>query len=181
MFWNYLFMGCEHVLPLGFDHILFILALFFLNSELKTAIVQCSIFTLAHSITLALYALGYINFNTKIIEIIIAFSIFVVAFENIFQSKLKPWRVFLVFIFGLIHGIGFATVLKNIGLPKNEIITALIGFNCGVEIAQILIILFCYFFIAKLFKEKVWYQTKFTQPLSLILSCIALFWIIQRI
>ena len=99
MFWDYLKIGFQHVIPLGYDHILFILSLFFFNSKLKTAIIQCSIFTLAHSLTLALLALGYLKFNTNIIESVIALSIFFVALENTTQPKLKWWRLGLVFAF----------------------------------------------------------------------------------
>ena len=180
MFWNYLQTGFEHVIPLGYDHILFILSLFFFNSRLKTAIIQCSIFTLAHSLTLALVALGYIQFNTRVIEVIIALSIFVVALENIFHATLNWWRLLMVFIFGLVHGMGFATALKEIGLPENEFLTALVGFNCGVEVAQIVIILLCYFLLAKWVSKKNWYREKLAHPLSLLISCIALFWAIER-
>ena len=180
MIWVYLKIGFQHVIPLGYDHILFILSLFLFNSKLKTAIIQCSIFTLAHSLTLALVAFGYLKFNANIIESIIALSIFFVALENTTQPKLKWWRLGFVFAFGLVHGMGFATALNEIGLPKNEFIPALIGFNLGVEVAQITIILFCYSFVAKWFSEKVWYQAKLVNPLSMGISGIALFWAIER-
>lgn len=180
VFVRYLLTGFEHVIPLGYDHILFITALFFLDSKLKSAIIQCSFFTVAHSITLALVALGYLNFNVRIIESIIALSIFFVALENLYAIKLNWWRLLLVFVFGLVHGMGFATALKEIGLPENEFITALLGFNLGVELAQIAVILLCYFLIAKWIKSKSWYQTKFVKPLSLSISLIALFLAIER-
>ena len=177
----YLKLGFLHVIPLGFDHILFILALFFYNSNLKTSIVQCSIFTFAHSITLGLASAGLVNVNTQYIEVIIALSIFVVSFNTIFPSNLKFWRLGFIFIFGLVHGLGFATALKAIGMPKNDFFTALISFNIGVEIAQITIILGCYYLIVKQFKYKTWYQTKLVHPLSFIICCIALFWTMERI
>ncbi|MEI8136962.1 MAG: HupE/UreJ family protein [Bacteroidota bacterium] len=180
MFWSFLKIGFEHVVPFGYDHILFIVALFFFNSKLKSAIIQCSIFTLAHSLTLALVALGYINVNSKFVEVVIALSIFIVAFENIFQPTLKPWRLGLIFIFGLIHGMGFASALRDFGLPKNEMIISLVGFNVGVEIAQIAIILFCYFAVSKWIIEKDWYQKKLVNPLSMVISAIALFLAINR-
>jgi hypothetical protein len=180
MFWDYLKIGFQHVIPLGYDHILFILSLFFFNSKLKTAIIQCSVFTLAHSLTLALVAMGYFHFSANIIECIIALSIFFVALENTAQRELKWWRLGLVFAFGLVHGMGFASALNEIGLPKNEFFTALIGFNFGVEIAQVAIIFVCYSFVAKWFSQKIWYQTKLVNPLSLGISCIALFWSIER-
>ena len=179
-FFTYISLGFRHVIPLGYDHILFILALFFLNSRLKTAIIQCSVFTVAHSLTLALVAIGYLQFNTRIIESIIALSIFFVAVENLFSSKLKFWRLIMVFAFGLVHGMGFASALNEIGLPKNEFITALLGFNLGVEFAQIAIILACYILIAKQLKDREWYQRKFVATISCAISCVALFWSIER-
>lgn len=180
MFWDYLKIGFQHVIPLGYDHILFIISLFFFNSKLKTAIIQCSVFTLAHSLTLALVALGYFHFSANIIESIIALSIFFVALENTAHRELKWWRLGLVFAFGLVHGMGFATALNEINLSKSEFFTALIGFNLGVEVAQAAIILICYSFIAKWVSHKVWYQSKFVNPMSFGISCIALFWAIER-
>lgn len=179
-FLKYLMIGFQHVIPLGCDHILFIIALFFLNSKLKTAIIQCSLFTLAHSITLALVSLGCLQFNTKIIESIIALSIFIVALENLFQPKLNWWRLMMVFAFGLVHGMGFALALQDVGISKEEFISSLLGFNVGVELAQILLILICYFGIAKLWSNKSWYQSKLVNPLSISISSIALIWSIQR-
>lgn len=180
MFWDYLETGFQHVIPVGYDHVLFVISLFFFNSKFKTAIIQCSVFTLAHSLTLALVTIGYLHFSANIIESIIALSIFFVALENTRQSKLKWWRLGLVFAFGLVHGMGFASALNEIGLPKDEFFTALIGFNFGVELAQLTVILICYTFIAKWFSQKVWYQSKLVNPLSLGISSIALFWAVER-
>lgn len=177
---HYLLLGFEHVVPLGYDHILFIVSLFLFNSKLKTAVIQCSLFTIAHSITLAMVALDFIQINAAWVEVIIAVSIFIVAFENLFQPKLHWWRLVLVFVFGLIHGMGFASVLQTIGLPKNELLVALLSFNIGVELAQIMIIILCYFLFTKWFMESSWYQTKFVQPVSIGIACVALFLAITR-
>ncbi len=181
MIFYYLKLGFLHVIPLGFDHILFILSLFFYNSNLKNSLVQCSVFTLAHSITLGLASAAIITVNTKYVEVIIALSIFVMSFNTIFPTNLKFWRLGFIFIFGLVHGLGFASALKTIGLPKNDFFTALISFNIGVELAQIAIILGCYFLITKQFKHKQWYQAKLINPLSFAICCIALFWIMERV
>lgn len=181
MFWNYLIIGFKHVIPLGYDHILFILALFFFNSKLKTAVVQCSVFTVAHSFTLILSAMGYLHFGSRWVEAGIAFSIFFVAFENVFQSTVKPWRVALVFFFGLVHGMGFASALNNAGLPQHDFLSAVIAFNCGVELAQLAIILCCYLMVARRLSEKNWYQQKLAHPVSIAISCVALFWSVERV
>jgi hydrogenase/urease accessory protein HupE len=180
MFWNFIQIGFEHVIPLGYDHILFIVALFFFNSHLKSAVIQCTLFTIAHSLTLALVTLEYVHVNTKWVEVVIALSIFVMAFENIFQPKLKSWRLVLIFIFGLIHGMGFASALRDFGLPQNELVISLLGFNCGVELAQVTVILACYFGIARWMIKKDWYHKKLVTPLSLLISTVAIFLAIGR-
>lgn len=179
-FLHYTGLGFEHVIPLGYDHILFIIALFFFNSNLKTAVIQCSLFTVAHSVTLASAALGFIRFNTGIIETVIALSIFLVAIENMFGRSLRSWRLVLVFLFGLVHGMGFANALQEIGLPQSQMIQALLGFNLGVELAQVSIILGCYFIIAIWIREKRWYQSHVVNPVSVAISSVALFLAIQR-
>ena len=180
-FLNYLKIGFEHVLPLGYDHVMFIVALFFFNSSLKSACIQCTIFTISHSLTLVLVALGYINFNANFIEIMISISIFVMAVENIFQHKLYKMRFVLVFIFGLLHGMGFASALSQIGTPQNDFMTALLSFNIGVELAQICIIIFCYYGIAKWFINKPYFQLKIANTISTTIACFAFFLIINRI
>ncbi|MFN2440939.1 MAG: HupE/UreJ family protein, partial [Chitinophagaceae bacterium] len=110
--WFYLTLGFEHILPLGLDHILFVVCLCLLNNKFKTVFWQATAFTVAHSITLALSMQNIIVLPAEIVEPIIALSIFFVAVENLLLDKLKPWRIILVFLFGLIHGIGFASVLS---------------------------------------------------------------------
>jgi hypothetical protein len=163
---NYTKIGLEHVLPLGYDHVLFVLALFLFDSRLKTAIIQCSLFTLAHSITLALVALKFVSPPTLLIETCIAFSIALMAIENIILKKVNFWRLILIFVFGLVHGMGFANALLEAGLDNNEMMLSLIGFNCGVEIAQILIILGCYIIWNKLIVTRI----KNTEKLSLLIN-----------
>ncbi len=180
-FVRYLQLGIEHVLPLGYDHVLFIVALFLLNSKLKTAFIQCTLFTIAHSLTLALAIFDFINIPTQVIETAIAFSIALVAIENLFIPTLNILRLSLVFLFGLLHGLGFANALKEIGIPKSQLIGSLFGFNLGVEIAQLLIILICYISIAYFWKKKDWYQEKLINPLNMIIACTALVIGIQRL
>jgi hypothetical protein len=178
---KYVSLGFSHVIPLGFDHILFILTLFFFNNSLRSVIVQCSVFTLAHSITLGLTACGLLLPNSDIIEPLIAASILFTALENIIHSKVNPWRLLIIFSFGLVHGLGFAVALQNIGLPNKSIITSLLSFNIGVEIGQITVILMAYFLVSKWFKNKIWYKERIVYPISSIIACIALYWTIVRI
>lgn len=139
-FASYIPVGFEHILPMGLDHILFVLGLFFLSTRLGPLLWQVSAFTLAHTVTLALGALGYVNVPASIVEPIIAASIVYVAVENIVSNRLHRWRPAVIFVFGLLHGLGFASVLGEFGLPAGQFLPALIGFNIGVELGQLTVI-----------------------------------------
>ena len=139
-FINYVPVGFDHIVPLGLDHILFVLGLFFLSTHLGPLLWQVSAFTLAHTITLALAALGYVSIPGSIVEPLIAASIAFVAIENITSRGLSRWRPLVVFGFGLLHGLGFASVLGEFGLPPGSFVPALIGFNVGVELGQLAVI-----------------------------------------
>ncbi|WP_147105459.1 HupE/UreJ family protein [Tateyamaria sp. syn59] len=139
-FGAYIPVGFDHILPKGLDHILFVLGLFFLSTRLAPLLWQVTAFTLAHTVTLALGALGIVKLPGSIVEPLIAASIVYVAIENIFARGLNPWRPAIIFGFGLLHGLGFASVLGEFGLPEGQFIPALIGFNVGVEIGQLTVI-----------------------------------------
>ena len=178
---KYLQLGFTHVIPLGFDHILFILSIFFLNSKLKSVVIQCSVFTVAHSLSLGLATAGFIIPNSNYIEPLIAISILFTAIENIVSQKVNTWRLLIIFGFGLIHGLGFATALSEIGIPKKEFFSSLLSFNLGVELGQITIILLAYFLISKWFSDKIWYKERIVYPVSCCIGCVALYWTIARI
>ena len=139
-FVDYIPVGFDHIVPKGLDHILFVLALFFLAARFRPLLVQVSLFTLAHTITLALAALNIINLPGSIVEPLIAASIVFVAVENIWAKGISRWRPYIIFGFGLLHGMGFASVLAEFGLPEGTFIAALIGFNVGVEVGQLFVI-----------------------------------------
>ncbi|PUB12827.1 HupE/UreJ family protein [Yoonia sediminilitoris] len=151
-FLRYIPVGFDHIVPKGLDHILFVLGLFFLAARVRPLLLQVSLFTLAHTITLALAALGHTKvlddffvgtFNIEfiaVVEPLIAASIVYVAVENIFMKGISPWRPFAIFLFGLLHGLGFASVLSEFGLPEETFVAALIGFNVGVEVGQLAVI-----------------------------------------
>lgn len=180
MFFTYVLSGFNHVLPLGFDHVLFIVALFFLSKNALNAFQQAFVFTVAHSITLALTVLGFIHFSTAWTECLIAVSIFIVALENITQPIIAFSRYAVVFVFGLLHGLGFANALAQQDLPSTEMVSALFGFNVGVEIAQALIILFLYFGVAKPLAKHPNYRRWIVTPVSILIAAIALFWSVER-
>ena len=179
--WYYLKLGYKHILPDGFDHILFIAGLCLLSTRIKVLLWQATAFTVAHTITLILSMKGIIVIPPAIIEPIIALSIAFIAIENILLSELKPWRVLVVFAFGLVHGMGFASALNELGLPRNAFYTSLLSFNVGVELGQITVISFIYFSLIYWFGQKVWYRQRIVYPLSALIAIIALYWTFTRI
>jgi hypothetical protein len=176
----YLQMGFTHVLPLGFDHVLFVVCLFFFTPSIRNVVFQCSIFTLAHSLTLVLVAYGLLLPHSEIIEPLIAVSILIAAVENIIHSKMNPWRLVIIFVFGLVHGLGFAAGLLNADLPKSQMLSSVLSFNLGVEIAQIAIICVLFILVYKI-KKKHWYTERIVYPVSSLIACTALYWTIDRI
>jgi hydrogenase/urease accessory protein HupE len=178
--WFYFKMGYQHILPLGLDHILFVLGLFFLNPKLKAVIWQATAFTVAHSITLGLAVYGFIQPPSSIIEPVIALSILFIAIENIMTTELKWWRVLVVFAFGLIHGCGFASALNEVGLPEKDYLNALLTFNLGVEAGQLTVIVSAWLLIGKWFSNREWYRKRIVIPVSLVIGVIALYWTIER-
>ena len=181
VFWKYMLIGFEHIIPLGFDHILFIICVFFLNSDIKKVIIQASMFTLAHSITLGLAMYGIINPPANVIEPLIALSIVFLAIENMVSTQVRPWRLVMVFLFGMVHGMGFAGALSQMGMPQYAFATALISFNVGVEIGQLAIILLLYFLVSTPFSKFFWYRKRVVIPISVIISLVASYWTIERI
>lgn len=179
--WYYTKLGINHIIPEGIDHVLFIIALCLLNNKIKTTLWQATAFTVAHSITLALSMKNIIVSPSAIMEPIISLSIVFVAIENILFKELKPWRIVIVFIFGLIHGLGFATALNETGLPPGKFYTSILAFNGGVEIGQIIVISAVFLLLIVPFGKTLWYRRYIVFPLSTCIALIAIYWTIQRI
>ena len=181
VFWYYLKLGFTHILPEGFDHILFVCGLCLLSRKIKTILWQATAFTVAHSITLALSMKSIIVAPSAIVEPIIALSILFIAVENLLLTELKPWRIAIVFMFGLIHGMGFASALNEIGLPRNKFGLSILSFNVGVELGQITIILLMFGLIIIPLGKMKDYRKRVVFPLSILIGLIALYWTIQRV
>lgn len=177
---SYVRLGFTHIVPHGPDHILFVLGLFLLSPRIQPLLWQISAFTIAHSITLALSMYGIFRLPPNIVEPLIAASIAFVAIENLWTTKLKPWRPAVVFAFGLIHGLGFAGVLLELGLPRHDFATALIGFNVGVELGQLAVVLAALLLVSW-FQKRAWYRPAVVMPASILIALIGLFWTVQRI
>ena len=179
-FTGFIRAGFLHVLPLGTDHILFLLGLFLLSRNWSPLLWQISLFTAAHTITLGLTTTGFIQVSSSVVEPIIAGSIIVIALENIFYPKYSHWRLAVVFIFGLIHGLGFASALGNLALPKTALLTSLFGFNIGVEIGQFVVIVLAFLATAWIRNESS-YRKLVIVPGSILIALIGSYWMIQRI
>ena len=177
---QYLRLGFLHILPHGFDHILFVLGLFLLTTKLRPLLVQVTAFTVAHSVTLALTMYGIVSLPPRIVEPLIALSVAYVAIENIATPRLSPWRPAVIFGFGLLHGMGFADALTELRLPSAEFIPALVSFNVGIELGQLSVIAIAFLAVAAWHRDKWWYRARFAIPGSAAIAAMGLFWTVQR-
>lgn len=190
-FWStaalYVTIGIGHILPDGADHILFVLAIFLASTRLRALVIQISSFTVAHTATLALAASGVITPSSAVVEPLIAFTIAFVAIENLFFKDMTRWRPAVVFLFGLVHGMGFAGFFGELGLPPGQFWSALIGFNLGVEIGQLTIILAAAMIgtaLRRALKDPgglTRYRRYVVRPGSLVIGMTGLWWAITRL
>ena len=178
-FYSFARQGFVHVLPLGLDHILFVLGLFFLSRKWKPILYQVSVFTIAHTITLGLATLELISAPSHIVEPIIAASIAVVALENIFFPNYRHSRLFIVFFFGLIHGLGFAGALSAFDLDPASLVIGLLGFNIGVELGQLAVIAIV-FVLTFWLRDEVKYRKFAVVPCSILIALLGIYWTIER-
>lgn len=177
---RYLRLGFSHIVPEGIDHVLFVLGLFLLSPRVRPLLAQVSAFTAAHTLTLALSTLGVFQLPSAVVEPLIALSIAYVAVENTLFTDLRPWRIALVFGFGLLHGLGFAGALGELGLPKREFITGLLSFNAGVELGQLAVLALAFLTIG-LFRNRPSYRRRVVLPLSAAIAGVGLYWTVTRI
>jgi hypothetical protein len=181
----YLKLGVEHIL-LGIDHLLFVLALLIITRGTWLLIKTVTAFTIAHSITLALATLGYVHAPPAPVETLIALSIAFVAVEIVRQwhgheglTARAPWLV--AFTFGLLHGLGFAGALSEIGLPEGQIPLALLFFNIGVEIGQLLFIAAMLGVFAMVRRARSSWPRWGGLVAPYAIGSIAMFWVIERV
>ena len=171
---NYIKIGFIHIIPRGLDHILFVLGLFLYAPRWRPLLAQITIFTIAHSLTLALASRGLVSVPATIVEPMIAASIAYVALENLWQRKLRLSRLLIIFTFGLLHGLGFASVLADIGLPSSDFLISLISFNIGVELGQITVIAAALSLSLLLPLSPDRYRRLITIPFSLVIGVIGI-------
>ena len=184
VFWRFVVEGFEHIVPKGLDHILFVIGLFLFSQTWRPLLSQITAFTLAHTVTLGLATLGFITIQPTqmwLVEALIAISITYVAIENIFRPKLGWWRMVVVFVFGLLHGLGFASVLSDLGLAKEQFLLSLIAFNVGVEFGQLAVVAGAIFLLTLPFGRSTRYRKFVVIPGSIAIALIGFWWAIERI
>lgn len=181
VFLRFVVEGFEHIVPKGLDHIVFVLGLFFFSLAVRPLLVQVTAFTLAHMVTLALAALDIVRIPASIVEPLIAASVVFVAVENILRPQLGPWRTSVVFGFGLLHGLGFASVLGGLGGGNTHFAARLIGFNIGVEIGQLAVIAAAFLAVGLWFGKKDWYRSRIAIPASVVIAAIGAYWFVERV
>lgn len=183
VFWRFVVEGFEHILPKGLDHILFVFGLFLFSLSWRPLLLQITAFTLAHTVTLGLATLSVISIPAAqmwLVEALIAVSIAYVAVENIWRPKLNWWRIVVVFGFGLLHGLGFASVLGDLGLVQGQFILSLIAFNIGVEFGQLAVILMAFLVLRLPFGESVYYRRLVVIPCSAAIAMVGIWWAVER-
>jgi hypothetical protein len=190
---QYMVDGVWHIW-IGYDHILFLLALLLpavlvrrqgqwqgaphLAGAVKEVVKVVTAFTLAHSITLSLAALGVISLPSRLVESAIAASVVLAALNNL-RGTIEGRRWVMAFVFGLLHGFGFASVLADLGLPQGALVLALVGFNVGVELGQLAIVA-VFLPLAFLLRGTGFYRFGVLKVGSLLVALLASWWLVQR-
>ena len=174
-------LGFRHIVPDGFDHVLFVLGLFLASRGFSWLLAQVTAFTVAHSITLGLAMFGVVSLPPSIVEPAIAISIVFVAVENVIGRQTGRARVAVVFAFGLLHGLGFAGALREIGLPRSRFLPALVSFNLGVEAGQLTVLAVAFCVVGAWLGRRSWYHARVEVPASIAIACVGLYWTIQRL
>ncbi len=176
--WGFVTLGIDHILS-GYDHMLFLLSLLMLGGSLRQLIKIVTAFTVAHSVTLSLAVLNIVALPSRVVESAIALSIIYVALENVWRGSASLRQRWLVtFGFGLVHGLGFASALQEMHLPQANVVASLVGFNVGVEIAQIAVVSLAYLALDAV-RNRSW-SLSFRQWVSVSTAVVGIIWFVQR-
>jgi hypothetical protein len=178
--WRYLRLGFTHIIPDGKDHALFVFGLFLLTPRPRAVAWQITAFTVAHSVTLTLATLHMLNLPAGVVEPTIAATIAWIGIENTVTRRVHPWRPAIAFVFGLVHGLGFASALGEVGQPTGQLATGLVAFSIGVECGHLAVLLTAFALLAR-FRERPWYRGRIAVPLSLAIAAFGLGWMVQRV
>lgn len=171
--------GFLHVLPLGLDHVLFVLGLFLMSRKWKPLVFQVTTFTLAHTLTLWLASAGWVKLPPSVVEPIIAASIVAVAIENLVRREYSHWRLLVVFVFGLIHGLGFAGVMSTRLDSTGSLVVGLLGINIGVELGQLAVIALAFLATCWIVNQEK-YRKFVVIPGSILIALAGIWWVLER-
>jgi len=180
IFGQYIQSGIAHIIPKGLDHIIFIMGLFFFSPRWRPLLMQVTVFTLAHSCTLALATLGWVQLSAALVEPLIALSIVWIGVENILRPNIGAARLAVIFAFGLLHGLGFAFVLGEVGLAGSAFAISLVGFNIGVELGQLLV-LTPLVILGLFFRHHQRYHASVEIPASAVIALTGAYWFVERV
>jgi HupE / UreJ protein len=178
--WRFLTLGFTHILPKGLDHILFVVGLALLSPRPRPLLAQITAFTVAHTLTLGLSTYGVVHLPSRVVEPLIALSIVYVAVENLLTTRLRASRLVLVFTFGLLHGLGFAGVLGELGWPQGRRLLALLAFNGGVEAGQVTVVALALLVVggwAKAGGDRL----RLVRGASIAIAAVGAFWAVSRV
>ncbi|TVY05439.1 HupE/UreJ family protein [Paenibacillus cremeus] len=173
----YINLGLEHIIT-GYDHLLFLLGLIVIAERFRAVLKIITAFTISHSLTLCLAVLHLVPVYPKWIEVGIALTICYIAVENVFIQTFR-WRWALTFVFGLIHGLGFASAIREVGFQQSYLATSLVSFNVGIELGQLLIVGLLLPMLIR-FREKSGYYPIFFRGVSACIFLIGLYWVVAR-
>ena len=173
-------LGFQHIIPRGLDHIVFVLGLFFLSTGVRQLILQVSCFTVAHSLTLGLATFGIVSVPASIVEPLIAASIVCIALDNLHNEKIARWRLLMVTLFGLLHGLGFASVLNDLDLPPQDFLSSLLLFNLGVEVGQLTVLAIAFMAFGWM-QRWAQYAKKVAQPATITIAGVGAYWFFKRV
>lgn len=177
--WSYLWLGFTHILPHGYDHMLFVVGLFLFAPRWRPLLLQVTAFTLAHTLTLAFAVLGFVSVSPRIVEPLIALSIVWVGGENLWRRELGKARLAVVFGFGLLHGLGFAGALTELAVDRATLVPALLCFNLGVEVGQVAVLAIMFVALGWA-REREDYRRRVIVPGSIGIAVLAAWWTVQR-
>lgn len=177
---RYVRFGYEHIIPYGWDHALFVLGLFLLSPRFKDLFWLITTFTVAHTVTLTLATLHLVTVPSSIVEPTIAATIAFVGIENLFATRVHLWRPVVAFVFGLVHGLGFASALIDVGLPAGQLATGIVAFSIGVEAGHVTVLLAAFALLGWM-RGKPWYRRRVAIPLSACIAAVGLVWMAQRL
>jgi hypothetical protein len=177
---RFLALGFTHILPKGLDHILFVVGLALLSPRPRPLLAQITAFTLAHTLTLGLSTYGVFRLSSHLVEPLIAVSIVYVAVENLLTTRLRASRLILVFAFGLLHGLGFAGALGELGWPQGRRLLALLAFNAGVEAGQVAVVALALLLVAG-WARAGGDRLRLARGASIAIAAVGAFWAVSRV